>query len=360
GHHSASSALRKEFAEMKENGEDVEFILEDPLKRPGDELYPWSRRFYLLMIRKIPWLWGMMFVVIDQPWHTRLSLWLMRGLKNRLRDILAEHQPDVVVSTYPIFPHFLEYYELLDAHPNCANVIIVTDSITVNTVWTTAKCDAFVVPNELTADVLRKRGIPEEKIRPLGFPVNPDIVDAARASSRQIPPREGEQVRVLYMINSGRMDSKRIAIRLAKIPDIKLTITVAFDDRLLAGLRKALSGYGDRVEVLNWTNRLPELFSESHLLVAKAGGATTQEALAAGLPMVVTKAVPGQEPGNAQLLEKLGAGIFVGDRNRVTPTVKKLLEDNCKGLGELVVAGGGSPDGAAKIARLLMEIEPSR
>ncbi len=345
---------------LRADGEDVELLVVDPLKRPGDELYPLSRRMYLRVIRTFPWLWGIYFKVIDQPWHTRLSLWMMQGFQRRLKALLAEVKPDVVVSTYPIFPHFLEYYRMLKPYPGCANVIVVTDSITVNTVWTTAACDALVVPNRLTAEVVRSRGIPEAKILPLGFAVDPDIPSELARCGRLIPPRDGEPTRVLYMINSGRLDSEWIARDLAEIPDIDLTITVAFDVRLIKALRKEMRRRGGKVKVLGWTKRHPQLFASSHLLVAKAGGATTQEALAANLPMIVTKAVPGQEPGNAKLLEHLGAGIFVHQRKDVRPMVERLIANNCAELAKLAEAGrgAGSPEGAMRILRFLMEVRP--
>jgi processive 1,2-diacylglycerol beta-glucosyltransferase len=47
-----------------------------------------------------------------------------------------------------------------------------------------------------------------------------------------------------------------------------------------------------------------------HVVVSKAGGATTQEAIAARCPMVVNQVVPGQEEGNCELLLRHGAGAL--------------------------------------------------
>jgi processive 1,2-diacylglycerol beta-glucosyltransferase len=48
----------------------------------------------------------------------------------------------------------------------------------------------------------------------------------------------------------------------------------------------------------------------SHLVVSKAGGATTHECVAAGTPMIVTQVIPGQEAGNARLIVEHGAGTY--------------------------------------------------
>jgi hypothetical protein len=47
-----------------------------------------------------------------------------------------------------------------------------------------------------------------------------------------------------------------------------------------------------------------------HVVISKAGGATTQEAIAARCPMIVNQIVPGQEEGNYELLRRTGAGAL--------------------------------------------------
>jgi hypothetical protein len=54
----------------------------------------------------------------------------------------------------------------------------------------------------------------------------------------------------------------------------------------------------------------PELLMSHHVVVSKAGGATTQEAIAARCPMIVNQVVPGQEEGNCELLLRHGAGAL--------------------------------------------------
>ena len=44
----------------------------------------------------------------------------------------------------------------------------------------------------------------------------------------------------------------------------------------------------------------------SDLMVTKAGGVTTSEALAAELPMVLVNPIPGQEEENAAFLQAVG------------------------------------------------------
>jgi predicted metal-dependent phosphoesterase TrpH len=53
-----------------------------------------------------------------------------------------------------------------------------------------------------------------------------------------------------------------------------------------------------------------------HLVITKAGGATVQEAIAARCPMILNQVLPGQEEGNARLVEDAGAGV-VAEKNKL-------------------------------------------
>jgi hypothetical protein len=61
------------------------------------------------------------------------------------------------------------------------------------------------------------------------------------------------------------------------------------------------------------------------VVIAKAGGATTQEAIAAHIPMLVTHIVPGQEEGNFLLLKKYDAGFHTPTAAAVLATLDRLF-----------------------------------
>ena len=60
-----------------------------------------------------------------------------------------------------------------------------------------------------------------------------------------------------------------------------------------------------------------------HALVSKAGGATTQEAIAALCPMIVNQIVPGQEEGNYELLRRRGAGALAQTPDAVISALRR-------------------------------------
>ena len=81
----------------------------------------------------------------------------------------------------------------------------------------------------------------------------------------------------------------------------------------------------------------------SHLLIGKAGGATVQETIAAGSPMIINQVVPGQEEGNARLIVETGCGVVATSPEAVAaevsvhlPTTRQLWREwfaNIRQLG---------------------------
>jgi len=233
-------------------------------------------------------------------------------------------------------------------------ITIVTDSITVNSAWFRAPSDLFCVPNEETAKVLRDGGVPATKIKTLGFPVNHVFVEGA---NRELElPAKSAQRRVLYIINTGRKKAGKVIDRLLEIDGVKLTITVGRDAELKARLLDRTRDAGDRVEVLGWTNQMPQLMMSHHLVISKAGGATVQEAIAARCPMIVNQVIPGQEEGNARLISELKLGAVAG-RNR---EVAELVEDAFKHRAQLWsewrdnLKRASRPDASLRIAELIL------
>jgi len=89
----------------------------------------------------------------------------------------------------------------------------------------------------------------------------------------------------------------------------------------------------DRVRVLGFTDKVPELMHISSLVVTKPGGLTTTESLASNLPMVIINPIPGQEEENAEFLVSNGVGIWIKKQDIPEEIITNLFSSNK--LGEM-------------------------
>lgn len=97
----------------------------------------------------------------------------------------------------------------------------------------------------------------------------------------------------------------------------------------------------DRVKILEYTKKVPELMSISNLVITKPGGLTSTESLASELPMIIINPIPGQEEQNAEFLEKEGVGVWIKKGDNIkevltsvigNETKLRKMKNNAKGL----------------------------
>ena len=172
--------------------------------------------------------------------------------------------------------------------------------------------------------MLRAEGIAPERIKAFGFPVSPKFADAAK--NRRLPLEESVP-HVLYMINAGTRNAPNIVRRLLDL-EIQLTVTVGHDERLRHAIETA--AFGRALDIVGWTDQLPFMLCESHLLIGKAGGATVQETIAARCPMIINHMVSGQEEGNARLIMETNSGAVALSPNEVIAQVRNAFADDAR------------------------------
>ena len=106
-----------------------------------------------------------------------------------------------------------------------------------------------------------------------------------------------------------------------------------------------------RLVPVGFTNGMDQYMAAADLLIGKAGGLTTSEALARHLPMALIEPIPGQEVRNADHLLEAGAAIRCNNLPAAAWKIAKLLDDTSR-MDEMrrSTAQMARPDAAAQIA----------
>jgi processive 1,2-diacylglycerol beta-glucosyltransferase len=280
------------------------------------------RKSYLALINRWPRSWGYVYRWLDHKQDFAGDFRKFGRLKKTLGALLDRFQPDVIVSVFPAYPYLLA--QIAGSERRWKNVVVVTDSITINAIWYRCSADYFLVPNEESAAVMRAGGVTENITRVFGFPVSP--VFAELATQSPAPSAEGKK-KLLYVINPPSRRSLDLVRQLLEL-DVDVTVTVGKNEPLH---RAVADTAGKRpIEIFGWTDQLPRLFRQSHLLIGKAGGATVQEAIAAACPMIVNHIVSGQEEGNAQLLVQTNSGAVALSSGAVIAEIHRAFSEGAR------------------------------
>jgi UDP-N-acetylglucosamine:LPS N-acetylglucosamine transferase len=367
GHNSAARGIRDGLARVAPEQTEVE------LRDLFPEAYPTVneivRKTYLAVINRWPGSWGYVYRWLDRKKDFDERFQRFCQIKEHLACLLKRFRPHVVVSTFPAYPYLVR--QIFGANPErflgCKNVVVITDSITVNTIWYRCDADFFLAPNEQSASVLHAAAISTQKIKTFGFPVSPQFADFTQHSDlpasptgnasrkeRELPSNSSER-RVLYMIHAATRGAPELARRLGDL-GVNLTVTIGRAAKLRPVVEAAVAG--QNTKIVGWTDDLPRMLHDSHLLIGKAGGATTQETIAAGCPMIINHVVAGQEEGNARLIMETNSGAIALSPLEVLAQVQRAFADGAKQWREWAanISRLSRPRASVDIAEFLLSI----
>lgn len=354
GHNSAARNIRDALEQMAPDEVQVEIV--DLFDTCYGKVNDFFRRTYISAINKTPRLWSHLYSLLDQSDWSSTRIPALSRMREALETLLQDVQPDVVVSVYPVYNHLLRDIHAGGRPRHYTLITVITDSITINSFWHKGESDWYLVSNEWTAQSLFRAGVPEEKIRDMGFPVTPDFLD----NTGVIPPCDpvdGSRKKIFYLLNSGRKKAAKIIKRILEHPDVELTIAAGRDPKVKAAVGEMIRDHRDRVTLLGWTSQVPRLLMSHHLLISKAGGATTQEAVAGCCPMIVSQVVPGQEEGNAHLIGKINGGAVTEKPSEIGYWIERAFADDGRlwKLWRRNLEKASRPRAALDIAEFILE-----
>src|SRR5215469_1368267 len=227
GHNTAARNIRDALEVVAGNEVKVQII--DLFDRCYGKLNDLFRKAYIAAINRTPRVWGKIYNVIDGTQFVESNMAVLTKMKRAMSDVLAHLEPDAVVSTYPIYNYVIDAIYADGRSKNFSQITVITDSITVNSVWYRCASDYFLVANEDTASVLRNALVPEQQIRIFGFPVTHRF---AELPDHRYQEENGGPRRILYLINSGKKEAPDLVHRLGERSDIQLTVIVGRDTAL--------------------------------------------------------------------------------------------------------------------------------
>ncbi len=357
GHRSASNAVAE--ALTLSHPDEVEVTIENALDHDKAPFFLRdSQSDYDRWIKEVPELYKLGYDASDSAIPTRLlenslSVLLFEAIKETCR----KHQPDVVLSTYPLYQSAVTLlFRTNKLHTPFFTV--VTDLSTVHRLWFHKNVNGCLVPNQIVANLALKSQMPKEKIIITGIPVSPNISREKRNPS-EIRTELGWQngITTILAVGSNRTENLMDALNVVNhygVP-LQLVVVAGGNQELYQELKAA--NWHIPVILYDYVQKMPSLMRASDLVICKAGGLIVTEALASGLPMLLTDVIPGQETGNAEFVEDSNTGMVVNTPMDMLVKLNHLIRDDQNLLKQFHVnaLAIGKPDAAFKIAEILWQ-----
>lgn len=192
-----------------------------------------------------------------------------------------------------------------------------------------AEQDAFFIPHEALRDEFVQCGVPADRLVPTGIPVRPVFYEKqpqAEARQQLDLPKTGKLVLLTCgSMGAGPMEELTQQLDQAMSPEDHLVVICGTNEKLKKDLEKdKLSGC---VRIVGFTKEMDRYMDAADLILTKAGGLSTTEALMKRLPLVYVDAVPGCETRNLDFMVRNGYAMTADTPEDLAILICTLLQD---------------------------------
>jgi processive 1,2-diacylglycerol beta-glucosyltransferase len=356
GHVRAAQALEKAFLATGEcQVEHIDVI--QYVSRLFQRIYD---KAYISMVRRAPELMGVLYDRTDQPWqHLRRRVAMDRLNTQPMIRMLKRVQPDLCVATH-FLPAQIIAWLIAKRKLKARHAIVVTD-YDVHAMWLCRAVDRYYVAIEEAAEYLARLGVPREIVRVTGIPIDPLFaVKPEKTTARnRLNLDPGAPTILISAGGYGIGPVEQLVRDLLELQEPWQIVAIAGKaEKVHKRLAEIARGAGTlpsgaaKLCPVGFTTEMDQYMAAADLLIGKAGGLTTSEALARGLPMALIEPIPGQEERNADHLLEAGAAIRCNNLPAAAWKIAGLL-NNPPQLERMRQAASqmGRPGAAAAIAK---------
>jgi processive 1,2-diacylglycerol beta-glucosyltransferase len=314
---------------------------------------------YVDFVNHAPELLGVLYDKTNKP-PRHAAADKLRGLIERMNtrplvSLLRDFAPDVVGHTH-FLPAAIVAHEKRRSRFKAPHLVVVTD-FDVHRFWLCPGVERYCVAREDNHVHLAALGVAPENVLVTGIPVDP--VFAARPDVPALRSKHGvPDALPLVLVLSGGLGvgpvEGLVEALWSSLRGARVVVVSGRNEALRARLEARARSASVPTVVLGFTRDMADWMALATVAVTKPGGLTTSEALARGLPLVVTSPIPGQETRNATMLFEEGAAISGENPLTVGPRVARLIADPQR-LGTMARAARrlGRPRAAETVASAL-------
>ena len=361
GHRRVAEALRLALLAMAPPG--LRVAIDDPLQLGALPHAQLLLRGYGPVVRTSPTLWGKLFDAFSLP-PARIALerFLLSGVGPAMRQATMARHPGVVVNCHPL----LGPGAALAAgriSPPAQLVTLITDLTVVHPGWLSPRTARFLTPSAVATSWCVDQGVSGASVVEVGLPVDPRLRHGSPPERPARRARLGVDPDLICVLvggggeGAGRLLPLVTAVGLSGLP-VQLVVLCGRNRRLLRAVRRLRLGLPLRA--LPYLQDPSPWLLASDIYVGKAGPSALAEAAAAGLAIIVTDALPGQETSNRELLVNAGAALSVASPAELVSALTTLAAGSTDALAKMQSRARewSRPDAADRAAAEILALMP--
>ncbi len=314
-------------------------------------------RGYLMSAKRLPQIYGKAYRMAEK--RDSDNGYIMRAtssiMAKKLIGFVEEFDADVIVCTH-VFAAMLVTDIEKKFKRDIKTIGIITD-FTVHPYWEETELDYYVTANEFLTNQAIKKGIAEERVLPIGIPIDPKFMDCqGKAQAREMLGIDDKRT---VLVMSGSMGYGKVARMVKGLDGSDMDFQIISVCGNNQKLKKRIDKMKKKHKIYNYgfTDKVNLMMDAADCIVTKPGGITSSEALAKGLPMIIANPIPGQEDRNVEFLMNNGAAFKVSSTFPVDEAIYQMFTNETrfnqlKEISQVL----GKPESTLKIVDLCLRV----
>lgn len=318
--------------------DDVKVEIVDCIEYINKYINKVSTEAYKELAKKAPWAWKHVYNNSQAGALSYISSTTNKLMSHKLNSLLQQIKPDLIVSTHPFATQMCAVLKQKDKI-NCKLATILTD-YHIHNQWLVLykNVDYFFVANDQMKIDMISKGVSDHRIFVTGIPISEKFLmsyDKNKIFKEfDLSPNKDT---VLFFAGGeyglGRNTTYtilKILIRLFK--DLQVVAISGKNKKMKQKFNNLVESTHseNRIKILEYTDKVPELMSISMGVLTKAGGLTLTEALVSNLPIAIINPIPGQEEENAEYIVNNGAAIWIKKGDSIVRVFKYISRNKEK------------------------------
>ncbi|MBX3064532.1 MAG: glycosyltransferase [Anaerolineae bacterium] len=337
GHRAAAEAI---IAALRQRyGAAVQCEMVDVFRDYAPSPFKYAPEVYPVWVNRGRLMWTLSYHMSNRRGQPAAMTFMVRSIWRKFRRGLSrlfeDHPSDLIVSVHPLF-NSLAMASLRRLPQRPPFITVVTDLVSTHAFWYNRHVERILVPTQPAVDRGLKLGINPDRLRVTGLPVHPDFANSliGKAEAREKLAWDAQLPAILLVGGGAGMGPLfRIARRINALAlPCQLVIVAGRNEKLKSKLDKVK--WNQPTQIYGFVTNMPELMAASDILVTKAGPGTISEACMAGLPLIISDHIPGQEYGNVKYIIAHKAGVYARGPRRVARVINKWLHEPADRLKE--------------------------
>lgn len=328
GHNAAGRAVLQELQKRGHNA-----IMLDPYQLAGKELDKIVAGGYVKLVQLSPKLFGAVYSLgngyrklpIHSPVYAANKLML-----KKMRAFLNENHFDVIIMPH-LYPAEILTYMKVKNYKVPKTIFVATDYVCIP-FTEEVDCDKYVIPHKSLESDFVNRGIPCDKLVPLGIPVKSQFLkDVSKEEAAKELGLSSD--RKYYLLSGGSMGAGNIDAVIKQLlksfcyPGHESIIVICGNNSKLYSRLMKKYGSDERVILITSTDKMELYMKASFACISKPGGLSSTEAAVSGTPLIHINPIPGCESHNMSFFEKHGMCIAVGNKVSALGNAVKMLNN---------------------------------